>query len=54
MGYSLNQRFLSDGVTRAKDGTKVNEGTPVGGIRTEADIFRVLKVTWREPHLRRA
>lgn len=27
MGYSLNQRYLSDGVTRMKDGTKTNAGT---------------------------
>lgn len=41
-GYTLNEHAL----------TQVSTGKPVGGIRTEKDIFTVLRLQWREPHER--
>jgi DNA polymerase/3'-5' exonuclease PolX len=38
-GYTLNEHAL----------TRVSDGTPVKGIKTERDIFAVLKLVWREP-----
>jgi DNA polymerase/3'-5' exonuclease PolX len=38
-GYTLNEHAL----------TRVSDGTPVKGIKTERDIFTVLKLVWREP-----
>jgi DNA polymerase beta len=41
-GYTLNEHAL----------TQVSTGKTVGGIKTERDIFTVLKIQWREPHER--
>lgn len=41
-GFTLNEHAL----------TQVSTGKPVGGIRSERDIFTVLKLQWREPHER--
>lgn len=41
-GFTLNEHAL----------TQVSTGKPVGGIRSERDIFAVLKLQWREPHER--
>lgn len=41
-GYTLNEHAL----------THVKSGVTVEGIRTEKDIFRALKLVWREPHER--
>jgi DNA polymerase/3'-5' exonuclease PolX len=41
-GYTLNEHAL----------TQVSTGKPVGGIKTERDIFTVLHLEWREPHER--
>jgi DNA polymerase/3'-5' exonuclease PolX len=38
-GFTLNEHAL----------TQVSTGRPVGGIKTERDIFTVLKLQWREP-----
>jgi len=43
MGYSLNQKCLSKSVIRDKKGEKMTEGTRVPGVKTEQDIFRILK-----------
>lgn len=49
MGYSLNEKHLAQNVIRKRGGgsEKICEGTPVPGIKTEADIFRVLGVKMR-------
>ncbi len=41
-GFTLNEHAL----------TQVSSGKPVTGIKTERDVFTVLKVQWREPHER--
>jgi DNA polymerase/3'-5' exonuclease PolX len=41
-GFTLNEHAL----------THVASGKPVGGIKTERDIFAALKLEWREPHER--
>ena len=41
-GYTLNEHAL----------TQVSTGKTVSGIKTERDIFTVLKLQWREPHER--
>jgi DNA polymerase beta len=41
-GYTLNEHAL----------TQVSTGKPVGGIKSERDIFTVLKIQWREPQER--
>lgn len=51
-GYRLNQHGLYKDVSRDRKGEKLTEGTLVPGIRTERDIFRVLKVPWSEPEMR--
>ncbi|ORX39393.1 hypothetical protein BD324DRAFT_577128 [Kockovaella imperatae] len=51
-GYSLNQRGLSHGVIRGKDGLKFTEGEIIAS-RTEQEIFDVLGLRWRHPHHRR-
>jgi DNA polymerase/3'-5' exonuclease PolX len=38
-GFTLNEHAL----------TQVSTGKPVGGIKSERDIFTVLKIQWREP-----
>lgn len=42
LGFTLNEHAL----------THVASGKPVGGIKTERDIFAALKLVWREPHER--
>ncbi|BGP38323.1 hypothetical protein JCM10449v2_002254 [Rhodotorula kratochvilovae] len=52
-GYRLNQRGLYKDVSRdPRSGDKITEGVRVKGIRTEGDIFRVLKVRWCRPEER--
>lgn len=51
-GYSLNQRGLYRNVIRNRQSEKVTEGEIVAS-RTEEEIFDVLKIRWRPPHLRR-
>jgi DNA polymerase lambda len=51
-GYSLNQRGLYKGVLRDANRVKQTEGTLVAS-KTEQDIFDVLRIRWRPPHLRR-
>lgn len=51
-GYSLNQRGLFAGVARDRDRKKTNDGVCVAS-RTEQEIFDVLGIRWRPPHLRR-
>lgn len=41
-GFTLNEHAL----------TQVSTGKTVGGIKTEQDIFKVLKLQWREPEER--
>jgi DNA polymerase lambda len=41
-GYTLNEHAL----------THVSTGKAIGGIKTERDIFTVLRLEWREPHER--
>lgn len=41
-GFTLNEHAL----------TQVSTGRPVGGIKTEQDIFKALKLQWREPEER--
>ena len=62
LGYSLNQRGLSTGIIRGKDGLKQTEGESsaawlmIGVIvasRTEQEIFDRLGLRWRPPHQRR-
>jgi DNA polymerase IV len=42
IGFTLNEHAL----------THVASGKEVGGIKTERDIFKALKLAWREPHER--
>lgn len=42
LGFTLNEHAL----------THIASGKPVGGIKTERDIFTALKLVWREPHER--
>ena len=42
LGFTLNEHAL----------THVASGKIVGGIKTERDIFKALKIEWREPHER--
>jgi DNA polymerase/3'-5' exonuclease PolX len=42
LGFTLNEHAL----------THVASGKAVGGIKTECDIFKALKLEWREPHER--
>lgn len=51
-GYSLNQRGLYRNVIRNRQAEKVTEGEIVAS-RTEEEIFDILKIRWRPPHLRR-
>lgn len=51
-GFSLNQRGLYKGVIRNRQAEKVTEGEIVAS-RTEEEIFDVLQIRWRPPHLRR-
>lgn len=62
-GYSLNQRGLSRGVIRNKNGLKMTEGEHWSGLRavsrlrvyageivaskTEEEIFKILGIRWR-------
>ncbi|GAA5848095.1 hypothetical protein JCM5353_006484, partial [Sporobolomyces roseus] len=52
MGYSLNQKCLSKSLIRDSKGEKMTEGTRVPGIKTERDIFRILKVPYKKPEER--
>ncbi|ORY31676.1 hypothetical protein BCR39DRAFT_465497 [Naematelia encephala] len=52
-GYSLNQRGLYVGVIRDKGGLKMTEGEFAVITKTEQEIFDVLGLRWRHPHLRR-
>lgn len=49
LGLRLNQRGLYQDVMRGPGKVKVTEGVRVPGIKSEEDIFRALKVPWREP-----
>ena len=49
----LSQHGLFVGVHRAGN-KRVNDGTPVPGIKTEEDIFRALGLKYLEPHERNA
>lgn len=51
-GYSLNQRGLYRNVIRNRKSEKVTEGEIVAS-QTEEEIFEVLGIRWRPPHLRR-
>jgi DNA polymerase lambda len=51
-GFSLNQRGLYRNVIRNRQLEKVTEGEIVAS-RTEEEIFDILEIRWRPPHLRR-
>lgn len=51
-GYTLNDKGLFKGPTRDARGVKQSEGRLVAS-KTEEEIFEVLGIRWRPPHLRR-
>jgi DNA polymerase/3'-5' exonuclease PolX len=51
MGYSLNQKCLSRSIIRGKGGEKLTEGERIN-VKSEKDIFRILKVPYKRPEER--